>query len=168
MIIHTLNYTNISEQDIAALLYMFRNSSAESDYTAIGEINDLETLKKVLSNKNLIHFVGYEDNIPVAYCQVIYKTESVNFNSGAKINALSVLPDKRGKGLGKKILKETVATLQKNVNIRNIYLDVVKDNVIAINLYKELGFEKTGELKSIFTKNSTLMDIDIYSLLVNK
>lgn len=166
MNIHILDNTKISEQDMESLLSMFRSSSAESDYMAIGEINDTETLKKVIHNKNLIHFIGYEDNVPVAYCQVIYKTESINFNSGAKINAISVIPEKRGKGLGKKLLKETVAILQKNVNIKNIYLDVVKDNIVAINLYKKIGFEKTGELKSIFTKNNTLMDIEIYSMLV--
>jgi ribosomal protein S18 acetylase RimI-like enzyme len=103
----------------------------------------------------------------VAYCQVIYKAESENFKSRAKINALAVLPEKRGQGLGKELLKETIATLQKNVTIKNIYLEVVKDNSVAINLYKELGFEKVGELKSLFTKDDTLLDIEIYSLLVN-
>ena len=150
------------------LLTMFRNSSVESDYMAIGEINDMETLKKVLHNKNLIHFIGYENAVPVAYCQVMYKSESVNFHSGAKINAIAVLPDMRGKNLGKKLLEETITALQKNTNIKNIYLDVVKNNIVAINLYKKIGFEKIGELKSIFTKNNTLMDVEIYSLLVNK
>lgn len=167
MIINKLDITRINEQEMEALLSMFRNSSLDSDYMAIGEIDNLETLTKVLNNKNLIHFIGYEDNVPVAYCQIVYKSESVNFNSGAKINAISVLPSKRGNGFGKILLNEAILDLKKNNTIKNIYLDVVKDNIIAINLYKKLGFEKTGELKSIFTKDNTLIDIEIYSLLVN-
>ncbi len=168
MIIHKLDITRINEQEMEALLSMFRNSSLDSDYMAIGEIDTLEILNKVLNNKNLIHFVGYEDGVPVAYCQIVYKSESVNFNSGAKINAISVLPSKRGSGLGKILLNEAILDLKKNNTIKNIYLDVVKDNIIAISLYKKLGFEKTGELKSIFTKDNTLMDIEIYSMLINE
>jgi len=158
---------NIDNNEMEALLSLFRNSSTESDYMSIGEINDMDTLKKVLLNKNLIHFFGYVDTFPVSYCQVIHKAESVNFNSGAKINAMSVLPEKRGLGLGRELLKEAISTLQKNVKIKNIYLDVVKENIIAINLYKEVGFEKVGELKNNFKKDNVLMDIEIYSLQVN-
>lgn len=168
MRIHKLDNTKIDNQEMEALLSMFRNSSAVSDYMAIGEINTLETLHKVLNNKNVIHFIGYEDNAPVAYCQIIYKSESVNFNSGAKINAISVLPEKRRGGFGEAILNEAILDLKKNNTIKNIYLDVVKDNTAAVNLYKKLGFEKTGELKSIFTKDNILFDIEIYSLLINK
>lgn len=168
MIVRTFDPIKFTEYDIEALLSLFLNSSTESGYMAIGEINTIETLKQVLQNQNLVLFFGYEENMPIAYCQVLYKNKSLNFNSGAKINAVSVLPTKRGEGLGKQLLEETVASLQKNVNIKNIYLDVVKDNHVAVNLYKAIGFEKVGELKSIFTKNTTLMDIEIYSLLVNK
>ena len=55
------------------LLSLFRNASVEADYMAINEIVDMETLEKVLTNKNLIHFFGYIDDVPIAYCQVIYK-----------------------------------------------------------------------------------------------
>lgn len=168
MYIHIFDYAQIENQDLNSLLILFRNSVIKSDYMAFGEVGDMDTLKKILSNKNLIHFFGYDENIPVGYCQIIYKAESSNFKSGAKINALSVHPEKRGRGLGKKILKEVITELQKNNNIKNIYLDVVKDNIIATNLYRELGFKKVGELKSIFTKDNILMDIEIYSLLINQ
>jgi len=167
MIIRVLNYAQASEQEKKALLHLFKNVSTDTDFMATGEVENIDILNTILQNKNLVHFFGYEDNTPVAYCQVIHKPESVNFNSGAKINAISVLPERRGQGLGRELLVEVITTLQKDVNIKNIYLDVVKDNVIAVNLYKEVGFEKVGELKNIFKKDDTLMDIEIYSLQVN-
>ena len=167
MNVRIFDQNNIDNSEMEALLSLFYNSSIEPDYMSIGEISDMDTLKKVLLKPNLIHFFSYIDNSPVAYCQVIHKPESVNFNSGAKINAISVLPERRGQGLGRELLVEVITTLQKDVNIKNIYLDVVKDNVIAVNLYKEVGFEKVGELKNIFKKDDLLMDIEIYSLQVN-
>lgn len=167
MDIRIFDHNNTNENELESLLSLFCNSSMNEDYTSVGEIGDMDTLKKVLSKPNLIHFFGYQENIPVAYCQVIHKTESANFSSGAKINSIAVLPESRGQGLGKELLQEVVDTLRKNENIKNIYLDVVKDNVIAVNLYKEVGFEKVGELKNIFKKDNTLMDIEIYSLQVN-
>lgn len=168
MTIHTFDYPKASELDKEALLSFFRNASLESDYMALGEIADKETLERVLQNKNLIHFFGYEGDAPVAYCQVVYKADSVNFHSGAKIQALSILPARRGQGLGTELLTAVIATLKKNTRIKNIHLEVVKENTVAKDLYKALGFEKTGELKSLFTKNDTVMDIEMYSLLVNQ
>ena len=167
MIIRVFEPKDSTNEINEVLLHLFKNVTIETDYMAQGEIENIDTLNKVLQNKNLIHFFGYEDNTPVAYCQVIYKAESTNFISGAKINALSVLPEKRGQGLGKELLQEVISTLSKNPKIKNIYLDVVKNNTVAISLYKEVGFEKVGELRNLFTKDSSLMDIEMYSLLVN-
>ena len=168
MIVHIFDRTKPNTLDREGLLSLFRNATTESDYMAMDEIRDLETLDAVLNKQNLIHFFGYDENIPIAYCQVIHKSGSVHFKSGAKINALSVLPEWRGKGLGRKLLEKVIATLAKNHVIKNIYLEVVKDNVTAVNLYKGVGFKKTGELESLFTKNDTLLDIEIYSLLINQ
>ena len=128
------------------------------------EIIDTEALRKILQHNDLIHFIAYEDKTPIAYCQIIYKAQSANFNSGAKINAISVLPSKRGQGVGLLLLTEVINALESNPKIKNIYLDVAKSNETAIKLYKQLGFQKAGELKNLFTKNDVLIDIETYSL----
>lgn len=158
-------YNKLSDSEKDLLLDMFTKSSLKGDYMALGEVDSISVLNKILENKNLIHFVIYTDGIPTGYCQVIYKADSINFNTGAKINAISIVGEKRGLGLGEKLLEESIKILKENTKIKNIYLDVVKDNVIAVNMYKKFGFKKAGELKNLFTKNGTLMDIEIYSLV---
>lgn len=165
MTISELDYSKLSASELEALLKMFVNSYAKEDYMASREVINLDDLNKILQNKDLLYFVAYEDETPIAYCQVIYKGESVNFNSGAKINAIAVLPDKRGRGVGTELLTRAVETLKQNPKIRNIFLDVAKDNKVAIALYKKLGFEKVGELKDIFTKDGILINIETYSFL---
>jgi ribosomal protein S18 acetylase RimI-like enzyme len=162
--VHKAEYTKEDSPEMQSLLTLFRNSLVDTDYMAIGEVDGMNTLKSIFQNKNLLHFIAYEDELPVGYCQVIYRNESINFHTGAKINAIAVLPNKRKLGVGSRLLEETILALKRNSRIKNIYLDVVKDNVIAIELYKKFNFEKVGELKNIFTKNNILMDVETYSL----
>jgi ribosomal protein S18 acetylase RimI-like enzyme len=159
-----LNYKAQSDSEIESLLSLFINSYSEEDFMASLEIVDTDALRKILKHNDLLHFIAYEEKVPIGYCQVIHKAHSKNFNSGAKINAVSILPSKRGQGIGKLLLTEVISTLENTPKIRNIYLDVVKSNKNAIKLYKELGFLKVGELKNLFTKNDILIDIETYSL----
>lgn len=159
-------YSTENSPEMESLLALFRTSLVDTDYMATGEVEDMNTLKNIFQNKNLLHFVAYDDELPVGYCQVVYKSESAHFHTGAKINAIAVLPNKRNFGIGSKLLGDTVEALKENKNIKNIYLDVVKDNSTAIKLYEKFNFKKVGELKNIFMKNDTLMDIETYSLLV--
>jgi|GEM_PF-2530493 ribosomal protein S18 acetylase RimI-like enzyme len=164
MHVSELHYKAQSDSEIESLLSLFIHSYSEEDFMASREIVDIPALRKILTHADLIHFIAYEEKVPVGYCQVIHKAHSINFNSGAKINALSVLPSKRGQGIGTLLLTEAIRTLQNTPKVQNIYLDVAKSNMTAIKLYKKLGFLKVGELKNLFTKNDILIDIETYSL----
>lgn len=52
-----------------------------------------------------------------------------------------VSPDLRGLGLGKKLCQAAIL-VSKQSGASHIYLQVMQNNPIAINLYKKLGFEK--------------------------
>lgn len=161
-----IDRNTVSNGETEELLPLFRDSTIETDYMTAGEVKDLDMLQTLLQSRNLIHFIAYEDNIPVACCQVIHKAQSTNFHTGAKINALSVMPHKRGMGVGTELMNKVVEALREKPEIRNIYLDVVKENTAAVKLYEKLGFKKVGELKNAFIKDGTLMDIETFSLLV--
>lgn len=53
----------------------------------------------------------------------------------------------RGKGFGKKALVLTLNIAFKKLYLNKVYLKVREDNLGAINLYENLGFEKEGKLK---------------------
>jgi ribosomal protein S18 acetylase RimI-like enzyme len=165
MTINKIDESKLSKTELEALLSMFINSYSKEDYMASREVTDLEALKKILQNDHLVHFIAYDGITPIAYCQIVHMADSVNFNSGAKINAIAVLPEKRGLGIGTQLLETVIDYLKSNPKIKNIYLGVANENKAAIELYKKLGFIKVGELKNTFTKNDVLMDIETYSLL---
>jgi ribosomal protein S18 acetylase RimI-like enzyme len=165
MTIEKLDTENISTKELEELLSLFINSYSKDDYMASREVTDLDTLRGIIENKNLVHFIAYEENIPLAYCQIMHMADSVNFNSGAKINAVAVLPNKRGLGIGTRLLQTVIDYLKSNPKIRNIHLGVASANTGAKEIYKKLGFVKVGELQNTFRKDDVLMSIEMYSLL---
>ncbi|MFX1487410.1 MAG: GNAT family N-acetyltransferase [Promethearchaeota archaeon] len=54
----------------------------------------------------------------------------------------------RGKGFGKKLLNEIIDAAKRKLEPRNIYLEVLAPNKVAISLYRKSGFKEIARLKS--------------------
>lgn len=63
----------------------------------------------------------------------------------AFISGFGIIPEYRGKGYGKKALREALNTLSKQ-GIYEVALDVAADNSKALNLYKSCGFEEQSTM----------------------
>lgn len=70
----------------------------------------------------------------------------------AHITNIAVLPQYRGWGLGKQLLNRTMQ-LAKTYNATAVTLEVRVSNVVAQNLYKDLGFQPGGIRKGYYTDN---------------
>lgn len=64
----------------------------------------------------------------------------------AYFGSFAMHPNYRGKGLGKRIMLEIIARLQRD-GIKRLELLVVSDNKRAIEFYKQLGFQVEGIFK---------------------
>jgi len=60
------------------------------------------------------------------------------------IDSFLVKKEFRGKGYGTKLIKKAI-NLAKKLKVDAVELNVNKDNVVAINLYKKSGFGKTNK-----------------------
>ncbi|MFD2445144.1 GNAT family N-acetyltransferase [Bacillus sp. CGMCC 1.16607] len=67
----------------------------------------------------------------------------------------------QGKGYGKPALKAVIDDMIKEYNCNEIYLTVIPFNENAIRVYKQLGFEPTGEIEKAFH------DEDVYCLKIS-
>lgn len=72
-----------------------------------------------------------------------------------------VLNDFWGHGIGKNLLKESIAWADSN-DIKKLTLNVLETNTKAIELYKRLGFEIEGILKN----DKILSDGEYYNTIV--
>jgi ribosomal protein S18 acetylase RimI-like enzyme len=67
-----------------------------------------------------------------------------------QISGLSVLEDFRGYGIGEELLKRGISAINKNSP--TVFLDVNKDNIRALKLYRKLGFKVANEQEKIKIK----------------
>ena len=81
------------------------------------------------------------------YIKVIYEGKTAAVASLATERGYSLLhnvvvdPELRGKGLGKKLCRAAILK-SKECGASHIFLQVMQNNPVALNLYKKLGFEK--------------------------
>ncbi|MFZ7134100.1 MAG: GNAT family N-acetyltransferase [Eubacteriales bacterium] len=75
--------------------------------------------------------------------QTIGKVHLQVFNGIGGIYGLGVLPENRGKGFGRAILLQSIEKL-KDLNAKEIMLQVAAENEKALSLYKVCGFHETS------------------------
>ena len=76
----------------------------------------------------------------------------------AKIYGLYVNKEYRNQGVGRKLLKSTIAEIKKNNRIIKIVLNVNPQQKKAASLYEKEGFEKIGKLKKDIFVNGKFYD----------
>jgi len=95
---------------------------------------------------------------PIAHYRVLENPEGViigyagmwAFLGESHITNVAIHPDYRGKGLGRALMLDSMATAVKH-KARAMTLEVRESNIIAQNLYFSLGFEKAGLRKRYYS-----------------
>lgn len=81
----------------------------------------------------------------------------------AELMNIVIRKNKRGLGIGKSLM-EKIINIAKENNIKILKLEVNEKNLIAINLYKSLGFKQTGIREKYYNNldSAILMDLEIF------
>ncbi|MGL4850358.1 MAG: GNAT family N-acetyltransferase [Clostridium sp.] len=130
-------------------------------------VNDLEDIKKLyidgrrreLETANLGNVVPFEEDKPKFEKfekgkNIVAEIEGeivgfVCLNEN-EISFLYVSKDHAGFGIGKRLLKEGIEELKKNIKENCITLDLFKTNERAKGLYKSLGFKEKTEFIRVY------------------
>ena len=81
------------------------------------------------------------------------------------IYSVYVKPDYRGKGVGKKLLEETLRLIKLNEEIIKVNLTVNPSQISAVKLYESFGFKAVGTLHKELLVNGTYYDEVLMELL---
>ena len=76
-------------------------------------------------------------------------TPSLTLDAEPAAPSLTLEPDCRGLGLGRRLLEESLALLKAQGAAR-CYLEVRSQNEPALSLYRWLGFEETGRRRGFY------------------
>jgi ribosomal protein S18 acetylase RimI-like enzyme len=118
----------VTKEDIEAR-FTFKNSDEEKHHT--------EQRQKVISDDQFQHYwIAKDGKKVVAFC-LARKGEELNI-----VQALHVLPDYQGKGVGSELLEIALEWLGHG---KDIQASVAVYNEKAIAFYEKFGFQKTGQ-----------------------
>ncbi|MEI7689385.1 MAG: GNAT family N-acetyltransferase [Candidatus Saccharibacteria bacterium] len=111
----------------------------------ISPSDNIEWFKKYETEKTKYFFIVYNNGEPCGMVGLM--NIDPTFKTG---EVFIVLNDAaKGKGIGKKSMDFIMDYAKTNHSVRKIYLSVLNENTIAINLYKKIGFSEI--------KNSSLV-----------
>ncbi|MCK5456757.1 MAG: GNAT family N-acetyltransferase [Melioribacteraceae bacterium] len=95
-------------------------------------------------NSNVETLIGYVDEKPVAFALYFYNFSTFKGKRGLYLEDIFVIPEMRGNGVGKELLKR-LAQIAKENNCARFEWSVLDWNEPAINFYKSLGAKPMDE-----------------------
>ena len=108
------------------------------------------------------NFVALDAQMVVGWCDI-----APHFGgSVAHVGTLGIglLSNYRGKGLGRQLMSAAIAKAW-GIGLRRIELSVRADNLNAVHLYQDLGFEIEGLKRRGFCVDGEFIDVTIMGLL---
>ncbi len=125
--IDIIKYDSRKHHDLIPILYArgFNDSPWSENWDNIKEFDSDGVF--LLRDKNKDKYIGF--------------AISFNKDSFGYISVVTILPKYRNKGYAKILIKQCVEYL-KFIGMKKIIIDVKADNIVAINLYKKIGFDE--------------------------
>lgn len=74
----------------------------------------------------------------------------------AEICNIAVFKEHRNKGVGKSILN-SIISLCKEKGVKSVFLEVSESNVVALSLYKKLGFSCVGVRENYYKSGNAIV-----------
>jgi diamine N-acetyltransferase len=129
-----------AESDTAALL-KFMEAYYAFDGHGFEEQKAHEALTTLLRDANLGRvWLILDGAAPVGYVVICFSYSLEWLGRDAFVDEFYLLPDYRGHGWGRKTMA-FVEAAARALNVRALHLEVVRENVTALQVYRKLGFK---------------------------
>ena len=165
-------YRNITENDVAAYRAL-RLTALLVDADAFGSTYDEEVgmrdddIAGRLKPDNHKMVIGAFDGNLLLGMVGVYADMKVKLCHKGIIWGMFVLPNYRGRGIGKELMREAIVRAGEMEKIEQLNLCVVSENVAAKNLYLSLGFQVFGyEKNAMKTNDGRYIDEDYLVLFL--
>jgi RimJ/RimL family protein N-acetyltransferase len=157
-----LRFEKITEKDLEFVNFVRNMYAAEflHDNRTFSLDDTIEWYKKTNPNYLIIYYY----DMRIGYVRLSnYSEHNKNIMVGADI-----APEHKGQGLGKLTYQKLIPYLFEKYSLHKISLEVLSTNLVAINLYKKVGFEYEGTKREEVYKNGKWIDSIIMSILRTK
>lgn len=156
----------ITEADIPGFWDALDAVARESAFLRSNQAPPVEAVTKfVLSNIETGNpqMVAVTDDRVVGWCDIVRATGTHERHVGEL--GMGVVPEWRGRGVGKALLAETIAAADR-LDLLRIELSVHSDNPKATALYRKFGFLEEGRKVRARLKSGVPVDVILMARLV--
>ena len=126
------------------------DSIAENLQTDYDDFWNYNVFKSELENENSKYIVAHQNNCIVGFAGIWIAIDV------AHITNIVVKKDLRKTGIGTLLLQELI-NMCKNLQIKEITLEVNEHNVSAIKLYEKFGFKQVGLRKKYYNNEDNAL-----------
>ncbi len=152
------SFSQATVETLSETLVNLLNMREPSDYMATDAPVTLDSLKKIVTSKNVGLWVLSTTSTPIGYC-LTHRKSSPEFAHRVHIQAMGIASTYRGKGFGKALLNEVLTILATDPTFTLCTLEVVAENKPAVGLYVKQGFQIFGTLPGGFVKDNNAYDV---------
>jgi len=158
----------IAEGHIAGFHAALDRVARERKYLAFLEAPPLAELEAFV-RKNIAkgnpQFVALDDSDVLGWCDITPMERTVFAHRGSL--GMGVLPEFRGKGIGRRLLEATLAAAHLK-GLARIDLEVRQDNVAAVSLYQSVGFVADGLKTNAYRVDGLYFNLSTMALLFDE
>jgi ribosomal protein S18 acetylase RimI-like enzyme len=133
-----------TSEHIVGFHHVLDSVAREQRYLAFLEAPPIDSLRAFVlenSKKQGLQFVALAAGEVVGWCDVTPKELATYAHGG--VLGMGLLPRFRGQGIGTALLRSTLDAARSK-GLHRVELTVRESNVVAIGLYKKIGFETEG------------------------
>ena len=144
-----MDIRQLRPDDASAYRRLRIEASADPDFASDPEVEvatPVELLRMALSNPSSGEILGAFDSRELIGVIGLGKSD---MTSDGTVFGLFVVPDARGRGTGRALLRALVDRVSDDDDLRNLELKVRASNTIARRLYETEGFTTSGSEQSV-------------------
>ncbi|MDR2213032.1 MAG: GNAT family N-acetyltransferase [Pseudomonadales bacterium] len=134
--------STLDDADILGFQHCLDTVARERKWLGLLEAPELEAVRKVVAARMPLFFVAIKQDAIIGWCDVIIPRQRDGFRHCGELG-MGLLPEFRGRGLGTRLLRETLDAAHAS-GLSRIELEVYASNQPAIHLYERFGFKHEG------------------------
>lgn len=161
----TVSIVPIAEEHIEGFHAALDVVSREKKYLTFTEAPPIDSTRGFVRGNietAQTQLVVLDDSKVVGWCDIISSSRATMKHIG--VLGTGILPEYRGKGIGRKLLSTAIRQAQEK-GLTRIELTVNADNLNAIALYRNLGFKDEGVKRNGFFLDGAYKDILMMAII---
>lgn len=160
-----ISLSKVSKDDLPLLLELKQESWFGTHRISLVNLEDqlfwFEKLDKNIHNPNALFLIAEKDNEKIGD----FKFTSIDWVSRKADVGWDIFANRRGKGLGKDLVKAGITFGAKLLNLHRMNAEILKTNIASQKCAEYAGFTLEGTRKQEIWKNNEYVDNLLYGYL---